>query len=328
MKRKLLAIVCMLMPLIASAQILKDSTINTVAYWRLGEKYKYMHKTREYTVEGNDTIWGNSMDEILTIEVVDSTATGYVLKYQTLESEHNFVDKEEQALMDPINKKYQHVPLYIATNENGTFVDIAYWDETKVVIDSIVNDIRNTMNDYFEQLPENEKLSKEDKEQYDLFMESLYNAFRTKEMNYQSINFLAELLYYHGTNMGQNQVYEGKQQVASPWIPGEVIDLDLTHRILKVNYENSWVNFYRTQRYDAGQTLDQFMRYIMKSLPPEQAESITPDDVPFIMVETALDLDVHVDTGWPGETFFMKVTQIGSKKKVNTWYINLIFDEE
>ena len=328
MKRKLFTILCMLLPLVASAQILKDSTINTVAYWNLGDKFKYLHETREYTVENNDTIWGDAMNEVFTLEVVDSTATGYVLKYQTQDCVYEYENKEQQAMMDPIMKKYMDVPLYVATNEYGTFTGLAYWEKTQVVIDSIVNDIKKSMDDFYEQQPDSLKLNKEEKEQYEAMMENLYNAFRTKEMNTQNVAFLADLLYYHGTNMAQNHEYTGKQQMSSLWMPGETIDVELTHQIIKVNYENNWVNFYRTQRYDAGQLVEQFMRFMQQSLPPEQAMAITPDDIPFLMVETVLDLDVHVGSGWPGETFFKKVVQVGPKKKVSTWYITMVFDEE
>ena len=40
-----------------------------------------------------------------------------------------------------------------------------------------------------------------------------------------------------------------------------------------------------------------------------------------------MGIDVHTDTGWPGDAFYKKVTQIGTHQKVSTWYIELLLDE-
>ena len=127
--------------------------------------------------------------------------------------------------------------------------------------------------------------------------------------------------------MSQNREYIGTEKHTSPWNLSEQIDVELSAKIHKVNYDNSWVTYHRTQRYDAGQLLEGFMRQMQQNLSPEQMATITPDQIPFIMTETFLDLDVHTDTGWPGDAFYKKVTQIGTHQKVSTWYIELLLDE-
>ena len=327
MNKIILLYICMLLPLLGKAQILKDSTVNTVAYWHLGEKYKYVYTTNEYSVEGTDTIWGDTSDEIFMLEVVDSTATGYVLKYQTLESKHNMQDKDAQNMLIPLMEKYKHVPLYFATNEYGTFQDLAYWDKTQAIVDTMINEVKGVIREYWIQQGAAEGLTEEEMKQLDASIENIYEAFRSKEMTLAGASYLTDLLYYHGTLMSQNREYTGTEKHTSPWNPGEQIDVELSAKIHKVNYDSSWVTYHRTQRYDAGQLLEGFMRQMQQNLSPEQMATITPDQIPFIMTETFLDLDVHTGTGWPGDAYYKKVTQIGTHQKVSTWYIELQFDE-
>lgn len=327
MKNIILACICMLMPIGLSAQIMKDSTIQVVSYWRLGDTYKYEYQTSEYTVEGNDTIWGDSSHELFAIEVVDSTENGYVLKYTTIESSHDMKDKEMEAIMKPVMDKYAHVPIYFSTTELGAFRDIAYWDKTEVIVDSMITDVQNNMDKYYFPNGEKEKMSPEDLQNFQNFINQLFQSFKSKEMTLMGMQYIYDPLYYHGSRLDLGKEYSGKDRMASPWIPTEQVDVETVFTIDKVNYETSWTTFHRTQRYEAGQLLDVFFRFLQQSLPPEQKDQLTPDQLPFIMVETFLDLDVHVDTGWPGATYYEKVVQVGSRKKVDSWHLNLVFDD-
>ena len=327
MKKKILAYICMLMPIWVSAQILNDSTVQVVAYWRLGDTYKYEYQTNEYTVEGNDTIWGDSSHEIFAIEVVDSTENGYVLKYSSIENSRDTKDKELEAILKPIMDKYQDFPIYFSTNTHGAFQDIARWDELQLTVDSIFTDVRENMDKYFFPNGEKEKMSAEEFQNFENFINQLFQSFKNKEMTLMGMDFLYEPLYYHGTKLEQGREYSGKQKFASPWINSELIDADVILNIHKVDYESSWVTFHRTQRYEASQLLDSFYRYMQQAFPPEQRKDLTPDQLPFIMVETFFDLDVHVNTGWPGATYYEKTIQVGPKKNIKSWLLEMIFDE-
>ena len=316
----------MWIPLLGYAQILKDSTVQVVAYWNLGESYKYEYQTNEYTVEGNDTIWGDSSHEIFAIEVVDSTESGYVLKYTTLENTKFTKDKELEAIMKPIMDKYQDFPMYFSTNAYGSFQDIARWDELQVVVDSMITDVQSNMDKYY--FPDGkENIPEENLKQFYQIMNHLFQSFKNKEMTLMGMDFLIEPLYYHGSKLEQGREYNGKQQHSSPWIPTEKIDVDVVLKIHKVDYESSWVTFHRTQQYEASQLMDSFFHYMQQALPPDAREQLTPDQLPFVLVETFFDLDVHVNTGWPGATYYEKVTQVGPKKRVKTWSLNMVFDE-
>lgn len=319
--------ICLILPLIGKAQILKDSTINTIAYWNMGEKYKYSYQTNEYTVEGNDTIWGDTSEEEFVLEVVDSTATGYVLKYQALKSKHDMKDKEAQKILEPLMQKYMDVPLYIATNEYGTFQDLAYWDKTQAVVDTMISEVLDTFKAHWAQEGLTEGIEEAEKKQIEAVLENMSATMKSKQMTLAGASYLTDLLYFHGTHMSQNHEYTGTQQSKSPWTTDELIDVETTAQIHRVEYDNSWVTYYRTQRYDAGQLLEGFMRQMQKSLPPEQVQELTPEDIPFVMIETFLDLDVHTNTGWPGAAFFKKVSQVGQRQQVKTWYVEMIFDE-
>ena len=327
MKRKILLLcVCMLLPIGAMAQILKDSTVQVVAYWKKGDVYKYRHYSEEFNVEGNDTIWGDTSEEIFMIEVVDSTENEYVLKYQCLENKENMADKDMQAMLEPLIKKYEKIPLYFSTNQYGAFQDVVRWDEFQGVVDSMIVDFRVTMNEYFKKQGI-DKMPKEEREQFEMMMEQLYQSLKNKDVIKMGMDYIYEPLYYHGGLMEQNREYQGKEMFMSPFVANEQVEGTVTLGIDKVNYDLNWVTFIRKQQYDAGQLVDSFTRFLTSQLPEEQAIKLTPDQIPFIMVETYFDQDVHVGSGWPGDAYFQKTTQMGEKQKIKRWWLEIMLDE-
>lgn len=327
MKKRIFIYLCILMPILAKAQILKDSTVQVVAYWNKGEMYKYKYYTDEYQVEGTDTIWGDWHEDIFSIEVVDSTENGYTMKYQCLQSEHYTKDKELQALLLPLQKKYEKVPIYFSTNQYGAFLDIARWDEFQLSVENIMTELRDSLDSYFANLEGADSIPENDRVIFSAMMDQILQASKSKESVKLGMSYIIESLYYHGGHMEQGREYKGNEKFISPWIPGEVIDGEVVLNVDKVNYETSWTTFHRTQRYEAGQLLDSFMRYLTQNLPPEQKLDLKPDQLPFVMVETFLDIDVHLNTGWPGPAFFQKIIQAGTKQKVKRWWLEMVFDE-
>ncbi len=312
------------------AQIMKDSTIQVVAYWNLGDKYKYKYHSQAYTVEGNDTIWGDKTDELFTIEVVDSTANGYILEYRCLEDVHDMVDKTTQAILQPIMDKYKGLPYRFSTNQHGAFQDLANWEEIQQAMDSIMVDIKAGLHNYYLEGAKKEGLDSipaEAKQQIEAFIDHIFGQMKSKEWTLVGMDYIISPLFYHGARLDLNREYSYKQKYVSPWIPTDMVEADESFYIDKVDYETSWTTFHRIQKYDAGELLATFMKFLMQSYPEEQVKQLTPEQIPFLMVETFFDLDVHVDTGWPGATYYQKVVQVGEKQRVNTWYLDMVFDE-
>ena len=328
MKRKLLLGLCMFLPMLVAAQILKDSTVQVVAYWNKGDSFKYKYYKDEYQVVGNDTTWGDWHEDIFSIEVVDSTESGYVLKYQSLQSEHYSEDKDFMAVMKPLLEKYEKIPVYFSTNEYGKFVDVVRWEEYKLTVDSMFADLRVNLDNYFGSIVPADSVSEEDRKMFVVLMDQLFQTFSSKEAIVAGMDYLIEPLYYHASKLDLNHEYAGDEKFMSPFVQGEAIDGQTVIGIHKVDYETGWVTFHRKQRYEAGPLLDSFVRYLTQNFPEGKQLDIKPDELPFIMVETFFDLDVHVNTGWPGATLHQKTIQVGEKQKVSRWFLEMVFDEE
>ena len=327
MKGKILLLcVCMLLPIGVMAQIMKDSTVQVVAYWNKGDAYKYKLYTEEFEVEGNDTIWGDSSEETFMIEVVDSTENEYVLKYQCLENKQNMVDKDMQALLEPFMKKYEGSPIYFSTTPYGGFKDIVRWDEYQAVIDSIIVDLRSSIGEYFK-MQGMDDMSEEDRNMFGLMMEQMFESLKKKETFIMNMEYIHGPLFYHGGRWEQNREYQGKQMFASPFVPTEQVEGTVTFGINKVDYDLDWVTFIRRQQFDAGQLLDSFTRFLTAQFPEGKGVELTPDQIPFVMVETYYDQDVHVGSGWPGAAYYLKVLQTGEMQRVKRWWLDILFDE-
>ena len=226
-----------------------------------------------------------------------------------------------QKLLKPIQEKYSKIPIYFTTNPYGAFTGIARWEEFQITVDSIMNDVRKAMKEYLRTEEDAESAPEEYFQTMDAMIDQVIMASKSKEAIMMGMSYIIEPLYYHGGRMEQNKTYNGKEQFMSPWMLGEMLDGETELKIHQVKYDSSWATFHRTQRYDAGQLMDSFMRFLTSTLPPEQQMDLKPDELPFVMVETFFDLDVHLDSGWPGPSFYQKRVQTGDQQKVIRWWM-------
>lgn len=331
MKRLIILCAFLASLLSSQAQVMKDSTVQVVAYWNVGDMYKYRCQEKAYVVEGNDTIIGDIQEELFTIQVVDSTENGYILEYRCLEEKLDMANKEEQAILEPIVQKYREIPYRFSTNKYGAFQDLVNLEEIQQGMNSAYDEIKAGLHKYFQDQAIKEgqdSIPTEAKQEIDAYLDHVLNQMKSKEWTMVAMAYIIEPLFYHGTRLDLNREYAYKQKYASPWIPTETVEANESFYINKVDYETSWTTLHRTQKYDAGELLASFMKYVQQRLPEEERENITPDKIPFLMVETFFDLDVHVDTGWPGSTYYQKVTQVGDKQRVQSWSLNMVFDED
>ena len=75
MKNSLLVLVFFMSTFVLSAQINKEnSTVQTIAYWNLGEKHEYSITREQVKLKENDTISKEFSTYDVDITVVDSTA--------------------------------------------------------------------------------------------------------------------------------------------------------------------------------------------------------------------------------------------------------------
>ena len=124
----------------AMAQLnLKDSTVQVVAYWEKGEKYNYSLKTYDYKIQGNDTTWTSRTNSIFSIEVIDSTATGYLLKYTSLDEMGTASLKVDEDFSKKIEKLASNIPLILKTDEWGYFEGIENFEEYRKQLNQVID---------------------------------------------------------------------------------------------------------------------------------------------------------------------------------------------
>lgn len=102
--------------------------VSFIAYWSVGDVYKFsVSKLKENYVDGALTTTDTTA-YLSTLEVIDSTADGYRLRYSWVDDEFNLVKLPEGML--PKIKKYSHLTAFeYTTDAVGAFRQLENWED-------------------------------------------------------------------------------------------------------------------------------------------------------------------------------------------------------
>jgi hypothetical protein len=137
-------------------QASQDSVVNVIAYFCKNDTMCYQYQDYKAKVENNDTIVEHYIKSDVQLVVVDSTAKGYLIEYNTLNTTVNYEDTLMTRVMQSVMDKMGDVKVVFSTDEYGTIEHVKNWAEvrtfmktaTKVIFDSIYANIP-VMNEVF-----------------------------------------------------------------------------------------------------------------------------------------------------------------------------------
>ncbi|MBE6225205.1 MAG: hypothetical protein E7122_08330 [Bacteroidales bacterium] len=335
MKRFLLIIAMVLAYLPAFSQInLKDSTVQVVAYWQKGEKYFYDTKSYELLIENGDTSTLYEINGRFSIEVIDSTANSYKLKYKQenmpdLKSLSEGKDTVTQMVFNVMEKYMDriNIPVVFITDEYGTFQDVegidALQKEMYSIVASMVKDFEMEFNSKF--LGD---ITEEEKKQTMAVIEELYNGFileqyKDRQGIYKNFKEIINLLTFHGTKLNLNKEYISSSKEVLPIYGDSEIDIKETFYVYEYNPETSWIYIDYFKKYNPEQLNElafnmaqQIASNVEKKAGklPEGSE-IKKEDIPEFTIDCYTGVQVHTNTGWPGNVYSEKRTKKG--KSIN-----------
>ncbi|MBR4882714.1 MAG: hypothetical protein IKU18_02425, partial [Bacteroidales bacterium] len=134
MKKMFILCLCLMTAFQAFAQInLKDSTAQVVAYWSKGERYCYNYAAQTIDIKGTDTTEVSYSESKFELEVIDSTANGYLVNYTKLSEAVSIPDENSPVagLMKNLANIGNSISITFRTDEYGTFQEIVNFDEYK-----------------------------------------------------------------------------------------------------------------------------------------------------------------------------------------------------
>lgn len=343
MKRFLLIIATLLAYLPAFSQInLKDSTVQVVAYWQKGDKYFYDTKSFELLIENGDTSTVYEMNGRFSIEVIDSTANGYKLKYK---QENTPVLKPLSADDDTVTRmvfnvmeKYMdkiNIPVVFITDEYGTFQDIEGIDilqkEMYSIVANMVKDFEKEVNSIL--LGD---VTEEEKKQImavveELFSKAILEQYKDKRSIYNNFKEIVNLLTFHGAKLNLNKMYRSSSKEVLPVYGDTEIDIEETFYVYEYNPETSWIYIDYYKKYDPEQLNElafnmaqQIASNVEKKAGklPEGSE-IKREDIPEFTINCYTGVQVHTNTGWPGNVYSEKGTKKGNSTKLEILTVDI-----
>lgn len=327
MKRLLLCLFVAGIGLNARAQImLKDSAVQVVAYWSVGDKYNYEYEEKKYEVQDTDTTSTDKVYERFSLEVVDSTATGYVLEYKTLESKYAYVDKDEQELRDLLGDLGKGMPLRFSTNENGTFQDIVNWEQYQDTLNKGIEIMREPLCRLL--LKDKKEVTDSIRASVVQLVDNMFASFKNKNAMLGGLRYLTNLFYFHGTRLELNRNYEGTEQRYSFMSQAKPINVKTLLYVDEVEEEDGYAYLNTYNEYNSDELFAVYIDYVNRIMPSSMLENPIKDDPerPYIFMSEEFNAVVHVNTGWTTSTFYEFTTREGAKQHIKTSKVNILLD--
>ena len=318
MKQTLLAAIATLLPFLASAQMMPDSTVQVCAYWHKGDQAVYECKSTTVNIDKDGTeTTAKASSETRIFDVIDETDSSYIL--QTSYKDVFSSDMSLSVGADVLSKVAEGIVIQTQTNELGTIQDI-------VNLEELTDAIKRTI-----PVSVDAVLAKHDKKtlkELGLNRQSLIDTYtdllsRPETIVTACLDDVVPLLLYHGARLRLDQEYSVKQELNSPlpnttgklpidmhfWVDEELSDS--THVLIRSYFQvdsDALMPFLRESMLVATKTflpendlLDDLEKEIDKGIAESHMQAT---------MEQFTATEIHLDSGWTTQWWSRRRTTI------------------
>lgn len=302
--KKLILLILITIGLQAHSQILNDSTVQFVGYWGLNETQTYRVNQLSYKVNKGDTIEREAIHFDSEITIVDSTATGYTVKW----TYRNFDYQTDNKFIEKLMKMAQDMSVIYTTDELGVFQGVKNYEEIKSYMDKGFEALLIEFKDIPNIIP---------------IVNQVKQTFSTKEaVEAAAIN---EIHYFHapfGGKYSTNMIYEGESQLPNIY-GGEPFKANVQTDIVEIDTTNisSMVRIKTT--VDSTQAKSATFNYLKQLAKASNLPEPTIDKIPEIAIQSIFASNVHLPSGWILDAFNFKEVVSGDVKKIEEVQITL-----
>lgn len=256
------------------------------------------------------------------MEVVDSTETYYVLKYESIKSASK--DSAKTSVDSLINEKVKllakDIPILIRTDHLGAFEDFHNWPEMKEAIDKMVEWLSD---DFWDVMPDH--LKNGIYKNKEAFIANVFAPLLTKEFFLASFRNVIQLFHYHGGQYGLDDIYNYTEQRLSSW-DGTMIDTNGELWVEDIDEENSYAFMCNSTTFNSDQAIASYVNYLTKVTGSDNAPNLT--EIPYVFTSEDRNAFIHTDSGWTTNTYFEVRTEIKKIVHMQTIEVNMLFDDE
>lgn len=288
----------------ANSQILNDSTVQFVAYWRLHETQTYRLNQNSYKVKNGDTLNRETINYDAELTIIDSLASNYIIKW----TYKNFDYKTENKFIEKLMKIAENMSVIYSTDEYGAFQEVKNFDEIKKYMDRGFD----TLLVEFKSIPNIGPI-----------VNQVRKTFSTKEaIEAAAIN---ELHYFHapfGSKCALNMIYKGEKKLPNIY-GGEPFDAKVQTDLVQIDTANSSSMIRIVTTVDSTQAKQATIAYLKQISKASNLPEPTIDKVPEISIQSRFASDVHLPSGWVLDAYDIKEVISGNEKKVDEVQITL-----
>ena len=304
---KFLLMLLLLFASTLNAQQLNDSTAQIVAYWDLGEKHIFNHINQDIKVEGTDTTIVQTATERFVVEVIDSTANNYILKFTTLESDINMEDSLISQLMTNILNVTNDIPFYVKTDEMGSFLEIVNQDESIRALEIVADSIEAHIDELFlKDCPDS------DKPQLREMCKRAITPIRDTNSLQIAVKSILPLFFYHGCKLTVGQVAAFDEQ-RNTLFSNKPIDTRTEFYLDDMDETHAKIISHTT--YNSDQVIDAIKEYAKNFA--NLKENIPNDpEQPVLFIEEDCETYVQCNIGWVTDIYKQLKVQNGTSQQL------------
>jgi hypothetical protein len=269
-----------------------DSTIQIVAYWERGDKYDYDYTETKYKIENGQMVVLSTKTLVKTLEIVDSTANSYTLRFT--ERGMQLSDTLKQQQLERLNVSTNNIPVMIQTDEMGSVEKILNLDECITEMGKFAKPMALAI---YEGFTEEQRL----KMPFDRLCEAIKTMIcDPNTVSTTILQDISRLLYYHGTRLNIGEEYSFAEELHSMLGGGTTYGRTKFWVDEEFTSESHALMRSYTQ-IDAMEVTTNMLSNTHKSLGLNLPDQVYIDfaGTKKLDVEQYSSVEVHLDSGWP-----------------------------
>lgn len=322
MKRLVFFSVLVALCSVLKAQInMNDSTVQVVAYWSLGDKYDFECRMTNYKVVGNDTTIVLKSSWPLSIEVVDSTATNYIIELRSGETQYEVIDENTKLSKESESTKVlEGIPIILKMSNYGVVEELV---NEKQLLDSLSRSA-DIIADYALKKYEADSIfTAEGMEMMKKGMETVKKQLKSPQALSAIITPYVRMFTPFGKLYEIRKEYVGTTQMETMLAPGVPIDCTSTFWVKDVYPDEYNVVFALDLDYDSDQLMNAALS-VYKDINPEIEQYANSPERPYLFISDYTGWNIHVGAGWPLYYYQEKESRQGEEATINTVEIEII----
>lgn len=297
MKIGITILATILMATIGSAQIdMRDSTVQSIAYWRMGESQKYQISESEITTVLEDTVSQTALVYTATVTVADSTSYGYLLSW----TRSNYQIGDASSLSSKLKQILVDYPILISTDMYGSAPVVLNWEDIAAHVNTEATSLKKLYEGNEKAINDIDRVIKIHGSQ--------------EEINQRVIRDMLQLLAYHGAKykLGEPVTTEDKIPNNYGGDPLDATTAMVLDEILPINNTYIVKTF---QNINPQQLKAVTYDYLSRI---NIVEGALPDyeDFPTIMKQIYGGAEIHGPSGWV--IYSQETEQVTSGEDVTT----------